>query len=87
MTLRSHPLAEFWNRYDALPQDIQERADKQFALFETNPNHSSLRFKEIGPYWSVRVNRSYRALARRRGNDLYWFWIGHHDEYERILKW
>ncbi len=86
MNLVSHPLAEFWKCYDALPQDIQEQADKQWALFATNPNHSSPRFKEIGPYWSVRVNRGYRAPARRRGNDLYWFWIGPHDEYERILK-
>ena len=86
MTFNSHPLAEFWKCYDALPADIQEQADKQYALFEANPFHSSLRFKETGPYWSVRVSRSYRALARRRGNDLYWFWIGPHDKYERILK-
>jgi hypothetical protein len=66
--------------------NIQVQADKQYALFAANPHHPSLRFKEIGPYWSVRVSRGYRALARCRGNDLYWFWIGPHDEYERLLK-
>ena len=86
MSLSSHPLAEFWDCYDALPEDIQEQADKQYALFEANPNHPSLHFKPIGAYWSVRVSRGYRALARRRGNDLFWFWIGPHDQYERILK-
>ena len=86
MTFSSHPLAEFWECYDALPTNIQEQADKQYALFASDPYHPSLRFKETGPYWSVRVSRAYRALARRRGNDLYWFWIGPHDEYERILK-
>ena len=27
-----------------------------------------------------------RALAREHSGVLYWFWIGPHDEYERILK-
>jgi hypothetical protein len=82
----SHPLPEFWERYDGLPVHIQEQADKQYALFDSNPYHQSLRFKETGAYWSVRITRGYRALARRRGNNLFWFWIGPHDEYERILK-
>ncbi len=71
---------------EIFPQDIQEQADKQYTLFESNPYHPSLRFKETRPYWPVRVSRGYRALARRRGNDLYWFWVGPHDEYERLLK-
>jgi hypothetical protein len=83
--LRSHALPEFWDHYNALPVDIQKQADKQFSLFETNPNQPSLRLKAIDPYWTVRVSRGYRALARRRGNDFFWFWIGPHDQYERIL--
>ena len=86
MNFSSHPLAEFWKCYGALPQDIQEQADKQYTLFESNPYHPSLRFKETVPYWPVRVSRGYRALVRRRGDDLYWFWVGPHDEYERLLK-
>ena len=53
MNLSSHPLAEFWQCYDALPADIQEQADNQYALFATNPYHSSLRFKQTGPFWSA----------------------------------
>lgn len=86
MKLNSRALAEFWECFDALPENIQEQADKQYTLFESNPLHPSLHFKETGPYWSVRVSRGYRALARRRDNDLYWFWIGPHDEYERLIK-
>jgi hypothetical protein len=82
---RSHALPQFWGLYDGLPADLQERANKTYALFESNPQHPSLRLKAIGPYWSVRVTRGYRALARRRGDDFFWFWIGSHNEYERIL--
>ena len=86
MNLRSHALAEFWQHYEALPEAMQDQADKQFALFEKNPKHTSLHFKAAGPYWSVRVSRGFRAMARRRENELFWFWIGPHDEYERILN-
>lgn len=56
------------------------------------PSSSKTRFtrrcvsKKPTPTGSVRINRGYRALARCRGNTLFWFWIGPHDEYERILK-
>jgi hypothetical protein len=83
---RSHALPEFWEHYNALPVGIQEQANKQFSLFEANAYHPTLRLKAIGPYWVVRVSRGYRALARRRSNDFFWFWIGPHDQYERILK-
>lgn len=45
MTFTSHPIGEFWKRYDALPAEIQEQADKQYTLFQTNPSHPSLHFK------------------------------------------
>ena len=64
MKVRSYALPELWSCYDRLPFTIQHQADKQFALFQANPEHPSLRFKETGPYWSARVSRGYRALAR-----------------------
>jgi hypothetical protein len=79
-------LARFWQRYDELPAETQRRADKQYALFETNPLHPSLRLKAVGPFWSVRISGSYRALAIRKGDVFHWFWIGPHDEYEEILR-
>jgi hypothetical protein len=84
--VRSHALATFWKFYDALPDAIQEHADKQYQLFRANPGHSSLRLKQVGAFWVVRTGRGYRALARRQANDFFCFWIGSHDEYERILK-
>jgi hypothetical protein len=32
----------------------------------------------------VEVGRSYRALARERNDEYYWFWIGTHEEYNRF---
>ena len=34
----------------------------------------------------ARVTDEYSALATRDGGTWLWFWIGRHDEYERLLK-
>ena len=66
--------ADFWNHYHVLPMDIRARADKQFALLKTNPQHPSLQFKKIGErsgeeIWSARVTLKYRALAVRLADE------------------
>lgn len=86
MTLDSKASPEFWKLYNALPEAIREQADKQFRLFFGNPNHPSLHLKQAGGFWTVRVSRGYRAVARRHGDRFFWFWIGPHREYDRILK-
>jgi hypothetical protein len=86
VNFESRTFARFWHRYDALPVQIQRQADKQYALFKQNPFHRSLHLKATGPFWSLRVSGSYRALAIRKGDVFHWFWIGPHDEYEQILK-
>lgn len=83
---RSSTTPRFRECFTALPADMQEQASKQYAVFAQTPFHPSLRLKQIGPYWSVRVSRGYRALAVREGALFTWFWIGSHDEYERLMK-
>lgn len=78
--------SRFWACYEQLPADVQAQADKQFTLLKANPRHPSLHFKKIGNFWSARVNASTRALAIADGNDMVWFWIGAHPEYERLLR-
>jgi hypothetical protein len=76
----------FWERYHLLPDAVQELADKNFDLLKTNPRHPSLHFKKVRQYWSVRVGKKYRAVAVEHGATLLWFWIGNHDEYERLIQ-
>lgn len=60
-------------------------ADKSFELLKENPRHPSLHFKKVGKLWSVRVGSRHRALATKDENELVWFWIGDHDEYDRLI--
>jgi hypothetical protein len=83
--LRHFTVPEFWELYEALPQSVQDLADKSFALLKANPQHPSLHFKRIGDYRSARVGLSYRALGVDVPEGVLWFWIGTHAEYDRIL--
>lgn len=76
----------FWRSYEALPPDVQKIADKNFELLKQDPRHPSLQFKRIGRFWSVRAGIGYRALAIQEGTTIAWFWIGDHDEYDRIIS-
>jgi hypothetical protein len=80
----------FWQAHLDLPPEIQSRADKQFALLKSNPQHPSLNFKKIGDrngmeLWSARVTLNFRALAIRRPDGYLWFWIGTHKAYDVIV--
>lgn len=76
----------FWRYYEALPPDVQKTADKNFELLKQDPRHPSLQFKRIGRFWSVRAGIGHRALAVQEGTIAVWFWIGDHDEYDRIIS-
>jgi hypothetical protein len=83
--MKSLTTAEFWTAYAALPPNIQQAARKSFRLWLSNPRHPSVRFEPKGKYWAARVTRGYRALVVQIPDGYLWFWIGNHDEYERIL--
>ena len=87
--MKSTTTSQFWELYDALPEAVQRRADRAFALWQLNPNARGLYFKRVGkqrPVYSVRIGRGYRALGLREEDTILWFWIGGHDEYDRLLK-
>jgi hypothetical protein len=84
--MTSRARRSFWQLFSALPPHVQRQARVRFALWRREPSHPSLHFKELRDgLWSVRVNRSYRALALREGDLVVWFWIGPHGEYDRLI--
>jgi len=76
---------EFWGLYRALPQSVRNLADRNFSLLKNNPRHPSLHMKKVGRYWSVRVGLHYRAVAVEVPNGLLWFWIGSHEDYNKLM--
>ena len=83
MRHRANP--KFWQFYHTLSSEIQKLADENYQLLEQDSSHPSLHFKKVGKFWSVRVGIHHRALAVEEGPDVVWFWIGRHDEYQRLI--
>jgi hypothetical protein len=87
--VNSRGTPRFWAAYRELPEPVREAARKAYRLFRDNPNHPSLQFKRIHAresIYSVRVTLGYRALALVENDDVTWFWIGSHADYDRLLK-
>ena len=83
--------SDFWDDYKTLSPDLRARADKQFALLKSNPQHPSLQFKKLGDrkgqeIRSARVTLKYRALAVKLPDEFLWFWIGEHNVYDDLIK-
>lgn len=83
--MRHFASASFWQAYETLPEQVRALADRNFALLKQDPTHPSLHFKKIGRFRSVRVGLRYRALAVELGEDLVWFWIGSHADYDKLI--
>jgi mRNA-degrading endonuclease RelE of RelBE toxin-antitoxin system len=81
--------ASFRRDFDRLPRDVQRRARAAYRRFKADPAHPALQFKRLNsalPLWSVRISDSHRAVGVRRSNDeIVWFFIGTHAEYDKLL--
>jgi len=84
-TFKHKASTDFWLLYGQLAPEVQAIAKKNHRLLKDNPRHPSLQFKKIGKVWSVRVGLNHRALAIQIPEGFLWFWIGEHDEYDRML--
>jgi hypothetical protein len=76
---------EFWVLYRALPQPLRELADRNFSLLKNDPRYSSLHLKKAGRFWFVRIGLHYRAVAVEVPDGLLWFWIGSHEDYNKLM--
>lgn len=87
--MKSSVTKTFRKRLRDLPASVQEQAAKAYALWREDSYHPSLQFKRVSqkqPIYSVRVSISYRVLGLLESDHIYWYWIGAHDEYDKLLK-
>jgi len=87
--MNSTTTERFWKCYAGLPAEVRSQAKGAYALFVKDPYYPSLHFKRIHstrPIFSVRISIDYRAVGIVEGNEITWFWIGLHAEYDNLLK-
>ncbi|MDQ3180891.1 MAG: hypothetical protein M3Q33_10265 [Acidobacteriota bacterium] len=71
--MKSRAGEKFWKAFKNLPAQIQRRARQAYRLWQENPFHPSLQFKQIHPHkpiFSVRVGIGWRAVGVKQAETM-----------------
>jgi len=86
--VNSRTRPSFWRAYARLDAPTHAAARSAYAQFAADPDHPSLRFKKLRGHehvWSVRINEKYRAIGERRGDTIWWAWVGTHNDFDKMF--
>jgi hypothetical protein len=87
--MRSRAGPRFWLLFRNLPKDIQRLAVKNYKLWRGDPNHPSLRYRQLQgreKLVTVRIGDHYRALGLLEPGLVQWIWIGSHAKYNQLIR-
>lgn len=79
----------FRKAYAKLPESIKKAAKKNYSVWQNNPGHKSLKYKKISKtkeIYSIRISKGWRALGLKNKETMIWFWVGSHNEYDKLIK-
>ena len=86
--MKSETTPSYWRAYSRLSEEHRNAARRAYRVFADDPNTPDLHFKKLAGHdsvWSVRVNEQYRAVGKRSGDTIVWFWIGTHNEFDKLF--
>jgi hypothetical protein len=86
--MNSRTTRRFRELLAALPAHVRRQAREAYRLFQQNPAHPGLRFKQVHadpPIYSAPVGIGYRAVGILDGDTIIWYWIGSHADYDKLL--
>ena len=87
--MNSRTTAAFRRMFQELPVDVQALARKAHRLWLVDPHYRGLHYKKVHPtrpIFSVRIGIAWRAMGVLNGDEMTWFFIGSHSEYDDLLK-
>lgn len=87
--MNSRTTRRFRELLAALPAHVRRQTQEAYRLFQGNPAHPGLHFKQghaDPPIYSARVGIGYRAVGALDGGAIIWLWIGSHPDYDRLLQ-
>jgi len=86
--MQSRTTRQFRRLFSDLPFNVQRDANRAYRLFQNDPTHPGLQFKKLegeDSIYSARIGLGYRALAVMKKDRIVWYWIGSHNEYDRLI--
>ncbi|MGH2514655.1 MAG: hypothetical protein ACRDHP_03285 [Ktedonobacterales bacterium] len=87
--MNSHTTKSFRDALKQLTPEVRKQAREAYRQFMGDPFSPGLNFEEVNAQrhiWSARITRSFRVLGIRDRDDITWYWIGTHREYEKRKK-
>jgi hypothetical protein len=87
--VKSHVVRGFWKHYGVLPDKVKQKAKKAYKAWLNNPFDEKLKFKKLyenKEVYSIRIGFCWRALGLKHRDDIYWFWIGSHEQYNKSIN-
>jgi hypothetical protein len=86
--IESHITTQFRKCFAKLPLAKQKQARSHYKLWKADPFNATTHFEhKFGNLWSAEVGRTHRALGQMmEKNVMVWFWIGSHEEYNKLLN-
>jgi hypothetical protein len=87
--MNSHTTKSFRDALKRLSAEARKQAREAYEQFQVDPFSPGLNFEEVNAQkhiWSARITRSIRALGIRDRDEITWYWIGTHRDYEKRMK-
>ena len=87
--MNSHTTKSFRDALKALSGEARKQAREAYEQFRDDPFSPGLNFEEVNAQkhiWSARITRTIRAVGIRDRDEITWYWIGTHREYEKRKK-
>ncbi|MBV6478943.1 MAG: hypothetical protein HGGPFJEG_01700 [Ignavibacteria bacterium] len=87
--MESRTTERFRKCFQNLPKKIKNQARAVFKVWETKPDQKSLKFKKIHSkenIYSIRIGLNWRAVGVKNDEQMIWFWIGSHSDYNNLIK-
>ncbi len=87
--MESKTTEKFRKCFIGLPKNVQNEAIKTFKLWKANPFAKNLKFKKIhgsNDIYSVRIGINWRSIGVKEEDEITWFWIGSHSDYDKLIK-
>jgi hypothetical protein len=87
--MNSHTTKSFRDALRELSAEARKQAREAYEQFNRDPFSPGLNFEEVNAHkhiWSARITRNIRALGIRDRDEIIWYWIGTHREYEKRMK-
>jgi len=87
--MNSYLTEDFLSHFGKLPQNVKEKGPQELPALAAKSQPSKFAIQARASYRAnlfLRVGIDWRALGLREENDIYWFWIGSHAEYDKLLN-